>query len=215
MAHRLHTTTILKSKRREGIMADDHKPMNILSCFYEQPKPLDYCLPNMLAGTVGSLVSPGGAGKSMFALQLACQIAGGPDLLEIEDYPTGRVIFLPAEDPAIAMHHRLFAFANYLSEDDREIIADNLVIQPLLGLCPNIMDEKWFEGILRAAAGKRLMILDTLRRFHTEEENSSGPMAQVIGIGTSECPLTLKFPIYRNNNEKATNTWIGTAFKPI
>ncbi len=25
------------------------------------------------------------------------------------------------------------------------------------------------------------MVLDTLRRFHIEEENASGPMAQVIG----------------------------------
>lgn len=29
--------------------------------------------------------------------------------------------------------------------------------------------------------GRRLMVLDTLRRFHIEEENASGPMAQVIG----------------------------------
>lgn len=28
---------------------------------------------------------------------------------------------------------------------------------------------------------RRLMVLDTLRRFHIEEENASGPMAQVIG----------------------------------
>ena len=33
----------------------------------------------------------------------------------------------------------------------------------------------------RAAEGRRLMVLDTLRRFHIEEENASGPMAQVIG----------------------------------
>jgi RecA-family ATPase len=35
--------------------------------------------------------------------------------------------------------------------------------------------------MMKAAEGRRLMVLDTLRRFHIEEENASGPMAQVIG----------------------------------
>ena len=41
-----------------------HKPINILEAFAAAPPPLDYVLPNMVAGTVGALVSPGGAGKS-------------------------------------------------------------------------------------------------------------------------------------------------------
>lgn len=72
-----------------------HKPINILEAFAAAPPPLDYVLPNMVAGTVGALVSPGGAGKSMLALQLAAQIAGGPDLLEVGELPTGPVIYLP------------------------------------------------------------------------------------------------------------------------
>ncbi len=52
--------------------------INILEAFAAAPPPLDYVLPNMVAGTVGALVSPGGAGKSMLALQLAAQIAGAP-----------------------------------------------------------------------------------------------------------------------------------------
>ncbi|WP_223932402.1 helicase RepA family protein, partial [Aeromonas caviae] len=37
--------------------------------------------------------------------------------------------------------------------------------------------------VARAHHGRALagMVLDTLRRFHIEEENASGPMAQVIG----------------------------------
>lgn len=81
-----------------------HKPINILEAFAAAPPPLDYVLPNMVAGTVGALVSPGGAGKSMLALQLAAQIAGGPDLLEVGELPTGPVIYLPAEDPPTAIH---------------------------------------------------------------------------------------------------------------
>ena len=57
--------------------------LNLISAFTELPPPIDYVLPNMVAGTVGAIVSPGGVGKSMLALQLAAQIAGGPDLLDV------------------------------------------------------------------------------------------------------------------------------------
>lgn len=60
-------------------------------------------------------------------------------------------------------------------------MAAGLLIQPLIGSLPNIMAADWFDGLKRAAEGRRLMVLDTLRRFHIEEENASGPMAQVIG----------------------------------
>jgi RecA-family ATPase len=135
----------------------------------------------MVCGTVGALVSPGGIGKSMLALQLVAQIAGGPDLLELGELPTGPAIYLPAEDPPASIHHRLHALGAYLSDEQRQAVAAGLLIQPLIGSQPNIMRPNWFDWFRRAGEGRRLMVLDTLRRFHTEEENSSGPMAQVIG----------------------------------
>ncbi|MBV6605796.1 AAA family ATPase, partial [Acinetobacter baumannii] len=53
--------------------------------------------------------------------------------------------------------------------------------EPLIGKCPNIMAASWFDALKRAAEGRRLMILDTLRRFHIEAEHASGPMAPVVG----------------------------------
>lgn len=155
--------------------------LDLMAAFIELPPPLDYVLPNMVAGTVGALVSPGGAGKSMLALQLAIQIAGGPDLLEVGELPVGPVVYLPAEDPPVAIHHRLHALGAYLTTEQRQTVASGLMIEPLIGKCPNIMSLEWFDALKRAAEGQRLMILDTLRRFHIEEENASGPMAQVIG----------------------------------
>ena len=117
----------------------------------------------------------------MLALQLATQIAGGPNLLEVGEFPVGPVIYLPAEDPPAAIHHRLHALGAHLTAEQRQAVAEGLLIEPLIGRCPNIMCLDWFDGLKRAAAGRRLMILDTLRRFHIEDENVSGPMAQVIG----------------------------------
>lgn len=119
-----------------------HKPINILEAFAAAPPPLDYVLPNMVAGTVGALVSPGGAGKSMLALQLAAQIAGGPDLLEVGELPT--------EDPPTAIHHRLHALGAHLSAEERQAVADGLLIQPLIGSLPNIMAPEWFDGLKRS-----------------------------------------------------------------
>ncbi|MCL7930191.1 helicase RepA family protein [Halomonas llamarensis] len=155
--------------------------LDLMAAFSETPLPLDYVLPNMVAGTVGALVSPGGAGKSMLALQIATQIAGGPDLLEVGEFTVGPVIYLPAEDPPAAIHHRLHALGAHLTAEQRQAVAEGLLIEPLIGRCPNIMCLDWFDGLKRAAEGRRLMILDTLRRFHIEDENASGPMAQVIG----------------------------------
>ncbi|MGY5692457.1 helicase RepA family protein [Vibrio chemaguriensis] len=155
--------------------------LDLMSAFNELPPPIDYVLPNMAAGTVGSIVSPGGVGKSMLALQLAAQIAGGPDLLGIGDLANGSVAYLPAEDPTTAIHHRLHVLGTYLSPTQKQMVAQSLLIEPLIGRCPDIMTSEWFEGIRQVAEGRRLLILDTLRRFHIEEENASGPMAQVIG----------------------------------
>jgi len=155
--------------------------IDLMAAFTDPPPPIDYVLPNMVVGTVGALVSPGGAGKSMLILQLAAQVAGGPDLLEVGELPTGAVVYLPAEDPPVAIRHRLHALGAHLTADQLRAVADGLLIEPLIGKCPNVMDRDWFDGLKRAAEGRRLMVLDTLRRFHIEEENASGPMAQVVG----------------------------------
>ncbi|MBV2143733.1 helicase RepA family protein [Falsochrobactrum sp. TDYN1] len=155
--------------------------LDLMAAFTELPPPLDYVLPNMVVGTVGALVSPGGAGKSMLALQLAAQIAGGADLLEVGELPTGPVVYLPAEDPPIAIYHRLHALGAHLTAEQRQAVANGLLIEPLIGKCPNLMALDWFDALRRVAEGRRLMVLDTLRRFHIEEENASGPMAQVVG----------------------------------
>ncbi|GHL31208.1 hypothetical protein ECZU26_20330 [Escherichia coli] len=107
----------------------------------------------------------------MLALQLAAQIAGGPDLLEVGELPTGPVIYLPAEDPPTAIHHRLHALGAHLSAEERQARP----AEPLIGSLPNIMAPEWFDGLKRAAEGRRLMVLDTLRRFHIEEETPAAP----------------------------------------
>jgi RecA-family ATPase len=53
--------------------------IDIENCFSTEPPPLDFVLPGFLAGTVGGLVSPGGVGKSTFALELCIAVACSVD----------------------------------------------------------------------------------------------------------------------------------------
>lgn len=155
--------------------------IDILEAFEQEPQPIDYILPGMVAGSVGAIVSPGGAGKSMAALQIGATLAGGPDLLQLGELQGGRVVYLPAEDPKPTITHRLHYLGKHLNNEQRLAVAKNLIIEPLIGRQPNAMEQRWTDALIRAADGARLLILDTLRRFHLDDENDSGAMAAVVG----------------------------------
>lgn len=116
-----------------------HKPINILEAFAAAPPPLDYVLPNMVAGTVGRWCRPVVPVNPCWPCNWPHRLQGGPDLLEVGELPTGPVIYLPAEDPPTAIHHRLHALGAHLSAEERQAVADGLLIQPLIGSLPNIM----------------------------------------------------------------------------
>lgn len=155
--------------------------IDVAAAFADEPKPLDFVLPGMLAGTVGALVSPGGAGKSMMALQLSALVAGGIDLIGFDtQIPQGRVVILAAEDPVEALIHRLHALGTRMDPQRRELMAHGVDILPLLGYGFDVMAPDWLAWILEQAQGTRLLIIDTLRRVHTLDENDGGSMAALL-----------------------------------
>lgn len=156
--------------------------MNILDAIKNPPKALDYVLPGFLAGTIGAIVSPGGAGKSWLALQIAAQMACGCDTLGImKNLTLGRVAIFAAEDPANILAHRLSALGAHLSLPDRLEIDANLSVFPLIGHSPDLHSDAWYVRLEKEAEGRRLIVLDTLRRFHKTEENDSGAMSELVG----------------------------------
>lgn len=165
-------------------------PLDISAAFDSAPPPIDLVLPGMIAGTVGSLVAQGGAGKSWLALEIAVGVAGGPDLAEIGIPAHGRVVYLPAEDPRSALSHRFHALAGHLNPEARRTVTNNLTVLPLMGHQVNIRDAAWADALERVCDSARLAIVDTLRRFHIEDENASGPMAQLLGVMEGICERT-------------------------
>jgi regulatory protein RepA len=179
--------------------------IDIAAAFETQPKPLDFVLPGMLAGTVGALVSPGGAGKSMMALQLAILVAGGADLVGFDaTISHGRVVILAAEDPAEALEHRLHALGAHLDASQRDLVNESVDILPLLGYAFDVMTQDWYDWVLEQARGTRLLVVDTLRRIHTLDENNSGDMAGLLSQLERIVRLTGCTIIFLHHSSKAS-----------
>jgi RecA-family ATPase len=159
--------------------------IDILKCYQTEPKPRNYVLPGLIPGTVGSIVSPGGQGKSVLALMLAHLVAGGVDLLNFGIFPMGRVVYLSAEDNEDIIHERLYHIGSKLDTRQRESCSEWIYAEDLTKITPDLINgelaEEWRKEIERLASQSRLLLLDTLRSFHSADENNSQAMAVLIG----------------------------------
>ena len=160
--------------------------LDIADALEHEPAPLDFVLPGYVAGSVGSIVAAGATGKTMLALQIAVHVSGGADTLALEGVagwkPTsGRVLYLSGEDPADVIAGRIHAIGGYmLDADARARTAENLRIAPLVGYGARIDQGIWRSWIERESVDARLVIVDTLRRFHGADENDGGEMAALL-----------------------------------
>jgi len=157
--------------------------INILKAFEEEPPDLDFLWSGFLTGTVGALIAPGATGKSYWALQAAMAVAcgtSGGDLLGLKPKYHGAVVYLAKEDPEIILTRRIHYLGQYLKPEARGAIADNLTLEPLLGKLLNIMDGDYLDELIETYKDTRLIILDTLTRFHTQSENDNSQMAHLI-----------------------------------
>ena len=181
--------------------------IDVLECYETEPKSRDYVLPGMTPGTVGSIVSPGGQGKSILALMLAHLIAGGVDLLDFGTFPMGRVVYLSAEDSKDIIHERLYHIGSKLDTRQRESCSEWIYAEDLTKVTPDLINGElageWRKEVERLAGESRLLILDTLRSFHSADENNSQTMAVLIGhlraiAARTECAI-----IFLHHSSKA------------
>lgn len=147
-----------------------------------EPPALDFVLPGLVAGTVGSIVAPGATGKSWLALQLAAQIATRLDLVGLGEQKHGKALLLAAEDPAAVLWQRVRALAERMDDEQREALKEGLIIAPTLGQAGDLMQPGTADMIARAGQGCRLIVLDTLSRWHTGEENERADAARVMRL---------------------------------
>lgn len=190
-------------------MIEEHD-INILAAFKEEPRAFDFILPNFSAGTLGALIAPGGTGKSMFALQLAMSTACGEDfnhVLNLPDIKLGKVVYLSGEDGSLSIEHRIHALGKYLSKKQQKLIANNLQIRTTNHFW-DLTQPVSKKQLSKLATGKRLLILDTLSKFHHGNENSSQEMNKLLNsleeiISETNCAIlylhhTNKFSVFNS-----------------
>lgn len=150
--------------------------------FMREKVPSDFVLPGFVAGTVGALIAPGSTGKSMLAMELAALVAGVNVLCD-DWTPSahGPVVILAVEDPENELFNRWADLGSGLDLKQREQCSVVRVI-PMFGLGFDVMEPFYFEALVKLCTGKRLLILDTLRRIHNLDENNSGDMARVVDM---------------------------------
>lgn len=180
--------------------------IDIMTAFGKEPPPQDFILPGFLAGTVGALIAPGSTGKSMLALQLACAVASDQPQanttgLAIEHH--GPVLYINLEDPPTEIERRLHALGGRLDMAARQSIAEQLILSARMGVPTDIMQDRFMASLLKAATGVRLIILDTLSRAHSMDENDNGAMARLVARLETVVRQTGAALLYLHHTSKA------------
>ena len=157
--------------------------INPMEAFESDPPHLDFVLPGFLSGTVGTLFSPGGVGKSYFAMQAGISIAAagcdGADMLGFAPRG-GRVVYFAAEDPAVVLRRRLHAIGGHLPPETRQEVGERFDLIPVMGQFLNMAKDEDIEAVRQYASNARLIVLDTLSRVHQLDENSNGQMSALM-----------------------------------
>ncbi|MEY2342930.1 helicase RepA family protein [Acidithiobacillus sp. IBUN Pt1247-S3] len=169
-----------ESKTAAGLQSV--QPVSALWMVETPPEPLDFILGvyGFVRVTVGILTAAGATGKSFFALQLAIDIATGANLLGM-GLTTGRVAYLSLEDHQNIVHHRTFAIGQHLDPTARaRLHPENLSILPCVGTRVDVEVEE--AEIIARYRGYRLIIVDTLSKAHSYEENSNSEMSRLLVI---------------------------------
>lgn len=161
--------------------------MDFTTLLAKEPEPLPFVLPGLVRGKVGAFISPGGMGKSQWMLQLGTAMAVGreADLTGLAP-AKGKMCLLSAEDDKAVLSERIYAIFSRVSSQSMtakrfsSAMAKSFFCRPTSGFRMDALDERWMERTVRAASGCDLIVLDTLTRFHSLDENSSGDMTRLV-----------------------------------
>jgi RecA-family ATPase len=164
--------------------------LNLAATLRAPRTPKDFIIPGFKAGTLGALVAPGGTGKSFLALELAMAVASPlADVAGFNPPGHGKVLYVNGEDPEDEMADRVSWISERFPPQADPQLLENLRIVPAMG---SLLDfgrrpqgdtdriSQDLGDLILNAHGCRLIVIDTLTRFHTMNENDNGQMGQVL-----------------------------------
>lgn len=201
----------------EKIQTDLSKhAIDIEDAFTTPPPALDFVLPGFLKGTVGLLASPGAVGKTWVALELCCSVVSSKanqQLLKLPMSGHGKAVFLSAEDTSIALRHRIHALGKFLSPEARAEVQQGFQLISLVGMQTDLnpevdskgvsLSEDWSKTIAEQCKGVRLIVLDTLSRWHGKEENSNRDMSLLMKVAEWLASVTGASILFLHHSSKS------------
>jgi RecA-family ATPase len=178
--------------------------LNIRATLDAKPPVLDFVLPGLAAGSVGTIVGSGGVGKTTLLMQLSTALATGSpafgNLVAPSTRGPARVVLIAAEESADILRIRLHAIKKWMDRQREEVLgftmtADSgftallekhMLLVPAAGqsvaLVNNGATTEFFATLCKFCAGARLIIIDPLRRLHDGDENSSSSMTHIVQV---------------------------------
>jgi ABC-type dipeptide/oligopeptide/nickel transport system ATPase component len=156
------------------------KAINLADVFCKDLEPVPWILEGWMARReVICLAGESSVGKSMLAMQLAlCLVSGRKFLGEIEVQGAPyRVLYVDEENNARLVEHRLRKVARGLEIKLGDLVNDRLMY--VSGNDLNFDNGSNLDAFRKTVAGFRpdVIVLDSLVRFHGQEENSNMAMA--------------------------------------
>ena len=168
----------------DSASGDDEPPLiDLRHAAENEPEQIDEIFQGFVVGSVGGFIAPGATGKSYWALEaalaIACSVAGG-DVLGLRPTKSGPVLYLSSEDPSSILEHRLHHIFKRISPEARADIYKNMTLRQIMGYKIDLMDRADMQKLLRWSEGKRLVIIDTISRFHSLDENKNSEMGLIL-----------------------------------
>lgn len=193
--------------------------LNARALLAAPPPTLDFAFPGLLTGAIGVLVSPGGTGKSMLAMQMAISVAAGRDIWRLFGAAplAGPVVIVNAEDPPEILARRLHALRSSAPEAfENGLFLDNLHIKSVSGA--NFSFGTWdghrfvMSGDLETLGMEidqiqpRLACIDTLNRCLSGiSENDNAAMGRIISEIEALISTTKAAGLILHHTSKATS----------
>jgi RecA-family ATPase len=198
----------IENSQNKNIQKQGTEPLSVLNIFKKELPPLDFVFTGLKSGTIGFISSAGGTGKSMLALHLAFSLADTTKTYNFipvinNSHQRGIVCYLNLEDPTEILENRIQKISRKIIREFGEAngykalqsIDKNLMVYGLYGKNFNLykdgeLQDKAYNILLKLGHKSRLIIIDTFRRLHGEDENNNAKMSEILKILEEICNKT-------------------------
>ncbi len=198
----------IENSQNKNIQKQGTEPLSVLNIFKKELPPLDFVFTGLKSRTIGFISSAGGTGKSMLALHLAFSLADTTKIYNFrpiinDRHQRGIVCYLNLEDPTEILENRIQRISRKIIREFGEengykalqSIDKNLMVYGLYGKNFNLykdgeLQEKAYNILLKLGQKSRLIIIDTFRRLHGEDENNNAKMSEILKILEEICNKT-------------------------